>query len=899
MKKVLVIFLTALLLTTNIIKADEETYKLAIIENNNYQIIDEYKSFSSAFNAFDKLKDKYDNLLIINNDKVMRMEYGVVEFKTDNGCSYITSFRTDNDEYRSINGCYGIDGEYITTTKNGNVYFKISGENGLISLDKVKLRPLDNLNVRTSAYVVRDGILYHEVKSQLEADYISWMIPLGKAISLLKEGNSYYSYDGHYFYDDFKVMVDDERDEIRENAINAKEPFYNYYQYLPHRSLTSYDEKELSSYFKNELMIDSRLRSYMDMDGDEVSDAFNESQYADVIPYFFAYQNIYGANALMMLALSIQESSYGKSYSSYARNNLFGHAAYDNDVERNTSRYLSVARSIYSHAKYYISHAYSSPNSSSYAGSFFGDKASGMNVKYSDDPYWGEKTASYYYRLDQALGLKDENAYSLAFINDGKVRVFKDNQEKSLLFEIISDGPYSFIVLKEENGYYKVQIDPPIDDTYIYSFKDCVGYIRKDNVTIINNDILEKEYVDIVFNANGGNYDGKDKLVLQVEKGKIPTPLTPIKNGYLFTSYDHKLLPAEEGQEYTAKYKEILDFKIRDFPSTVESGKMVDLSSSYLEVTTIDGKKYLEEMNSDYIRDYQINSIGEKEITIAYAGITKNIKIEFLENDKKIDEELRNDISKLINDYQSSSKYNLDELNNLKKSLKKNKDYILDGATIRILDEISLKEIDDKVDYVIEDSKNLDLAISGFGLSLDINEEDYEDGFLKNTYLLKSGSISARDEWRFTSIAEKYGYVPTNSFSLNFYRNFKKIKPSLMYGISIAVDSKSDVYTIFYLDKNDNVYKLPTTRTSSYLQFIAPGDGSFMVMKKKSDDTYDIKDITENVNIHNDKNSHLALYFKILFLIFFFILDLIMLLNEKRLTNIINKTEYNYKKSLK
>ena len=53
----------------------------------------------------------------------MRMEYGVVEFKTDNGCSYITSFRTDNDEYRSINGCYGIDGEYITTTKNGNVYF--------------------------------------------------------------------------------------------------------------------------------------------------------------------------------------------------------------------------------------------------------------------------------------------------------------------------------------------------------------------------------------------------------------------------------------------------------------------------------------------------------------------------------------------------------------------------------------------------------------------------------------------------------------------------------------------------------------------------------------------------------------------------------------------------------
>jgi hypothetical protein len=44
-----------------------------------------------------------------------------------------------------------------------------------------------------------------------------------------------------------------------------------------------------------------------------------------------------------------------------------------------------------------------------------------MNVKYASDPFWGEKIAGWYYRLDSASGLKDYNYYSLGIKQDNEV----------------------------------------------------------------------------------------------------------------------------------------------------------------------------------------------------------------------------------------------------------------------------------------------------------------------------------------------------------------------------------------------------------------------------------------------------------------------------------------------
>ena len=46
------------------------------------------------------------------------------------------------------------------------------------------------------------------------------------------------------------------------------------------------------------------------------------------------------------------------------------------------------------------SKGYLYPKDYRYNGGFLGNKASGLNVKYASDPYWGEKAANIVWRLD-------------------------------------------------------------------------------------------------------------------------------------------------------------------------------------------------------------------------------------------------------------------------------------------------------------------------------------------------------------------------------------------------------------------------------------------------------------------------------------------------------------------
>lgn len=48
-----------------------------------------------------------------------------------------------------------------------------------------------------------------------------------------------------------------------------------------------------------------------------------------------------------------------------------------------------------------------------YFGANVGDKASGINVKYASDPYWGEKAAAVCWKIDSYLGAKDSYKYTI------------------------------------------------------------------------------------------------------------------------------------------------------------------------------------------------------------------------------------------------------------------------------------------------------------------------------------------------------------------------------------------------------------------------------------------------------------------------------------------------------
>lgn len=902
-----VTLICAILLLLNIqINAEETIYHLVNASNGNYEKVEDYTSFNSASYSFRNLKDDYSNLVLLENDKVILMEYGIVEFKVNQGCTLNIDYKDANtNEDKSINGCYGIDAAYIESSRSGqNVYFKISGSNGVTDLDNVILHPYDTLDMRISSYTVINGQLHHEIKTQLLSDFYSTSIIINDAPAYLKEGESYFSYDGHYFYDDFYKMIDDLNNEVYDNAINPLEPYYNYYAYIPHRSLSNYSYEEINNYIENGLCFDKKLDSYYDSNGDNANDVVNRSQYVGELASFIENQYLYGANALMMLSLSINESSFGKSAMAFGRNNLFGHAAFDSDVERNASRYLNIATSVYSHAKYYIGDRYSNPNRTTYYGSYFGDKQSGMNVMYSSDPYWGEKAAFYYRQLDKSLGNKDLNTYALGISNDFKDINIYDDQEFSNHKLTISDiSPYSMIILDKFEGGYKVQLDPSFSDDNRYVFNKSVGYVKDDSFNLILNEdkIYDKKYHEISYDLNGGMINHQDKLTFLVKDGQIPNITNPKKDGYEFTNYDHEVTPANKNDVYVANYKKIKSIELISLPPIIiEYDSRIDLTNGKLKVIYEDDTEKIVDLDTNMVNSYDLKKEGLQDVTINYNGLTTTYKINVSKKLSDNRSSLKERLDVIIDNYKNNGTYNENEVLDVTKKLKGIR-YNLNDEQIKILDKILLEIYKDDVNFYIEDSR-FDVNISGMALALDAEESLNNKHFLyKDTYLLQTTIFSGSNYNRLKNIGTVYGFDVADSFTIMFKRNSVKLETKLPIIVQLKIeDIKEDkLYTVYRIDEDGDVEKCKTTRTSDYIEFTTSKDGSFMVLAMDSQNVYDIENDTENLNHETDGIDLNRWYFKILRFTITLIITAILALYHYIKKGELNKRWNDYKKSLR
>ena len=872
MKKFFLVFLVFFLLCPAVrTRGEEEEFRLADASSGSYRTIEEenYTTYRDAARAFEELREDYGNLVILQGDRVLAMEYGIVEFLVNEGCSLNQTYTNEHGQESYTNGCYAIDALYLGTDRYGSsVDFALSGDRGRISLDQVILHPLETLDVRISVYTVKNGMLYHEVKSQLKTDFYYAMILLGPSPSCLREDHDYYSYDGHYFYEDLNLMTDDYRSEVYENAVNAEDPYYNYFQYLPHRSLTAYSSEEVDAYFRDSMMYTQRPANFFDLGGDSVADSLNASQLAGNIEAFFAYQYLYGSNAMMMLAQAVNESASGKSINSYNRNNLFSHAAYDSDAERNASRYRSVRRSIYAHAKYYISHTYSSIYNSNYMGSFFGNKASGMNVFYSPDPYWGEKAASRYYRLDQALGGRDYNRYAVGIIEDAsQISFYRNESLRSRRFRLTGIYPYAVVLLEQNEDVAKIQIEPSFRENYFFDFAADTAYIANSLITRVLNPekVAEQEYIDITFDAGEGVFDEEQNAVtIRVPKGSLPAAVAPEREGYIFTGYDRKLQPAKEETTYTAQYRKVRDFAVNDFPKRTQLNDALRFPGATLTVYYENDEEETIPLTSDQIGYIDRTVPGEQEITISYAGITKTRTIEVSEQLEKECEEIADKTGILRHAYRLNSTYYLDELKYVREKLQEVGDaYTLDMDEIYDLDQMFLDEYREEVDFLIDDELGVDASVSGMALTLNISEEDFSDYFLKNAFHFVVQPAEEGTSEISAAIAENYGYDPVLDFEVSFKRNRKPVESKLPFVIQLKAPEMTidKVYTVFSLNENGEIVSLPCRRSTGYLRFLAINEGPYMVMSRNSDDKYTLEDIPETINTGNMDPDNQKIFF--------------------------------------
>lgn len=410
--------------------------------------------------------------------------YAVVNFNTTSSARVVEYNEDQTDRRGYINSVSGTDAAFLGTNADGTkVKFLQAGVIGWVNASEVEIIPYRD-EVSVSSYLVdASGKLHHYITT----DFVTWpgRILIGNAPSYLKKGVGYYSYDGHYFYTTFQSMIDDYKSNVRSHAVNANQPYYSYFQYLPHRTRSNFTALQINQYLNAKTSSDSVLR--------------NEGN------SYIQYQNLYGVNANSVLGVSINESGWGMSIFAQTRNNIFGHKAYDSNVNE-AATYPSINASIKEHALVYLSNGYLYSGDWRYNGAHLGDKASGLNVQYASDPYWGEKAAAQAYALETYYGNKniDYGYYTIGIkTKQESVNIYKEpSLSSTVLYSTKAVKDYPFVILAEYTGpsvngstkWYKVQSDPTLNASRTiavkadgkYSFTRDYGFIPASYVQVVN-----------------------------------------------------------------------------------------------------------------------------------------------------------------------------------------------------------------------------------------------------------------------------------------------------------------------------------------------------------------------------------------------------------------------------
>ncbi|ORP07795.1 endo-beta-N-acetylglucosaminidase [Streptococcus mitis] len=236
-------------------------------------------------------------------------------------------------------------------TKGSRLAVSISGLSGYMNQSDLTL--VDEGSEFIPHYTTDGRFLYHEL-----SPYTS--IRVAPHTSSMKIGKKYYSNDGEHF-DGFTIKN-------RFLFKNLTEP-------------TNYSADELN-----------RVYSMMNI---------RNSRLAGKGAIFKEAEKRYGVNALYLMAHSALESAWGRSQIANDKNNFFGIAAYDTSPYDSAKKFDDVDKGILGAAKWIRE------NYIDRGRDHLGNKATGMNVRYASDPYWGEKIASIMMNINSRLGGKD------------------------------------------------------------------------------------------------------------------------------------------------------------------------------------------------------------------------------------------------------------------------------------------------------------------------------------------------------------------------------------------------------------------------------------------------------------------------------------------------------------
>lgn len=313
--------------------------------------------FDKEYNAWYYLKE--DGAYVTGNFTINRKDYSFQsngKWISDTAAYYkvkpitanVYSASGEKLSYISQGSIVAIDG---AEAKDGRLPVKISGLSGY--MNKSDLVAVSSDSDFIPHYATDGNYLYHEL-----SPYAS--IRVAPHSSSMVIGKKYYSADGKNF-ENFTV----------------ENPFL----FRDLRKPTNYTAEELD-----------KVYSLMNIKG---------SRLAGKGAIFKEAEERYQINALYLIAHSAIESSWGRSQIAKDKNNFFGIAAYDTTPYDSAKSFDDVDKGILGAAKWIRENYIDNGRT------YLGNKASGMNVLYASDPYWGEKIASIMMKINSQLGEKD------------------------------------------------------------------------------------------------------------------------------------------------------------------------------------------------------------------------------------------------------------------------------------------------------------------------------------------------------------------------------------------------------------------------------------------------------------------------------------------------------------
>ena len=491
-----------------------------------------HQTFDEAKNAM--RADGNDNLALLGKfsgeTKILDANAALVDFTHPDDLIYLYSTSEINNAHSYMNGksTYGaVDGALIDSgySHSANTMVnrvKIGGFDGWVRAGVIEIVPLVWVK-SSSSYTISNESIRHNYVSKIQNTYSgSSGNTIGPKPSMLDAG-TYYSYDGHYFYKDLLTMVKDYKIGNYNNSVNKDKPYYNYYQFLPQHTRTTYSSINIDEYIRNNLGYKRDVYGTTALSKQGISTSRLYGQGA----FFYNAQELFGANALLSLSVSRNESGNGRSNLSINKNNGFGLNAVDSNPTQAANYFPTFSQSILDYSNVWVTYGYSEPTDWRYFGAQNGNKQVGMNVKYASDVYWGEKMASNYYNIDKAYGFQDYNFYQTAVTTTATSTYSSPTMTSKVVYNI-NNKDAGLVIVEEVEGqeingnkiWYKIVSDMNIDEnfnqktsgyynwnSYVYVPASYVlktnegknGYISPNDTT----DYVDKNYSYDLFTENG------------------------------------------------------------------------------------------------------------------------------------------------------------------------------------------------------------------------------------------------------------------------------------------------------------------------------------------------------------------------------------------------------------